>query len=193
MGISWFEFRSRECSFHAMDCSMRLLEEIAVLLGVYKLCILDVGDCYTDLSTILVFVCKNRVVLAEFQHIDGSARWLTSSILRMQVLYLVLVIADPRHSCCSACPVFQKKKYFSFTKKLHRSCCHQKLTNKIKPPILWVDDRLLEQCWEWISWHTKNPTNRCNEKSRDFKTFVLFSTRRKWQTWLPHWCYSCYT
>ena len=59
---------------------MRLLGEIAVLLGVYKLRILAVGDCFTDvgLSTILVFVCKNRVILAEFQHIDGSARWLTS-------------------------------------------------------------------------------------------------------------------
>ena len=57
---------------------MRLLDEIAVLLGVYKLRILAVGDCLTDVSTILEFVCKNRVVLAEFQHIDGSARWLTS-------------------------------------------------------------------------------------------------------------------
>ena len=55
---------------------MRLLGEIAVLLGVYKLRILAVGDCLTDVSTILVFVCRNRV--AEFQHIDGSARWLTS-------------------------------------------------------------------------------------------------------------------
>ena len=54
---------------------MRLLGEIAVLLGVYKLA---VGDCLTDVSTILVFVRKNRVILAEFQHIDGSARWLTS-------------------------------------------------------------------------------------------------------------------
>ena len=57
---------------------MRLLGEIAVLLGVYKPRILAVGDYLTDVSTILVFVCKNRVVLAEFQHIDGSARWLTS-------------------------------------------------------------------------------------------------------------------
>ena len=42
--ISWvfprFEFRLRECLFHALDCSMRLLGEIAVLLGVYKLRIL---------------------------------------------------------------------------------------------------------------------------------------------------------
>ena len=57
---------------------MRLLDEIAVLLGVYKLRILAVGDCLTDVSTFLVFVCKNTVILAEFQHIDGSARWLTS-------------------------------------------------------------------------------------------------------------------
>ena len=59
---------------------MRLLGEIAVLLGVYKLRILAVGDCLIDVLTILVdlFVCKNRVILAEFQHIDGSARWLTS-------------------------------------------------------------------------------------------------------------------
>ena len=57
---------------------MRLLGEIAVLLGVYQLSILAVGDCLTDVSTILVFVCKNRVILAEFQHIDGSARWLTN-------------------------------------------------------------------------------------------------------------------
>ena len=57
---------------------MRLLSEIAVLLGVCKLRVLAVGDCLTDVSTILVFVCKNRVVLAKFQHIDGSARWLTN-------------------------------------------------------------------------------------------------------------------
>ena len=80
--ISWifprFKFRSRECLFHALDCFMRLLGEMAVLLGVYKLRILVVEDCLTDVSTILVFVCKNRVVLAEFQHIDGSARWLTN-------------------------------------------------------------------------------------------------------------------
>ena len=57
---------------------MHLLGEIAVLLGVYKLRILAVGDGLTDVSTILVFVCKNRVILAEFQHIDGSPRWLTS-------------------------------------------------------------------------------------------------------------------
>ena len=73
-----FEYRSRECLFHAIDCSMRLLGGVAVLLGVYKLRILAVGDCLTDVSTIQVFFYKNRVILSEFQHIDGSARWLTS-------------------------------------------------------------------------------------------------------------------
>jgi len=32
--------------------------------------------------------------------------------LRLQVLYLVLIIADPRRSCYSACPVLQRKKHF---------------------------------------------------------------------------------
>ena len=31
---------------------MRLLDEIAVLLGVYKLRILAVGDCLTDISPV---------------------------------------------------------------------------------------------------------------------------------------------
>ena len=130
--ISWvfslFEFQSREYLFHTLDCSLRLLGDIAVLLGVYKLRIFAVGDCLTDVSTILVFVCKNRVILAEFQHIDGSARWLTSfnyNILRMQVLYLVLVIVDPRRSCCSACPVLQSKKHF---------VCRQKAAQIVLPP-----------------------------------------------------------
>ena len=47
---------------------MRSLGEIAVLLGVYKLRILAVGVCLTDVSTILVLVCKNCIILAEFQH-----------------------------------------------------------------------------------------------------------------------------
>ena len=121
-----FKFQSRECLFHALNCSMRLLGEIAILLGVYKHPILAVGDCYTDLSTILVF--KNHVVLAEFQHIDGSARWLTSFNYNHTLhagTYLVLVIADPRRSCCSACPVFQRNKHF---------VCHQKAALIVLPP-----------------------------------------------------------
>ena len=45
--------------------------------------------------------------------------------LRMEVLYLVLVIADPRRSCCSACPVLQSKKHF---------VCRQKAAQIVLPP-----------------------------------------------------------
>ena len=75
MGIS---ARSCGCLFHASDCSMRLLGKIAVLLGVNNLRILAAGDYLTDVSTTLVFVCENHIISAKFQHIVGSARWLTS-------------------------------------------------------------------------------------------------------------------
>jgi len=61
-----------------LDCSLRLLDKTAVLLGVYKLLNLAIGDCSSDLSPIPVFICKNCIILAKFQYIDGSARWLTS-------------------------------------------------------------------------------------------------------------------
>ena len=70
--------RSRECLFHQLDYSLRLLDMIAVYLGVYKLHDLAIGDCYSDSSPILVYFRKNRVILTEFQQVDGSARWLTS-------------------------------------------------------------------------------------------------------------------
>ena len=46
------------------------------------------------------------------------------TILRMQVLNLVLVIADPRRSCCSACPGLQRKKHF---------VCRQKAAQIVLP------------------------------------------------------------
>ena len=46
------EFQSRECLLYALDYSMHLLGEIAKFLGVYKLPILAVGDCFTDYSCI---------------------------------------------------------------------------------------------------------------------------------------------
>jgi len=49
---------------------------------------------------------------------DGKQA-LILTILRMQVLYLVLVIAEPRRSCCSACPVLQRKKHFARRQKSH--------------------------------------------------------------------------
>ena len=61
---------------------MRLLGEIAVLLGVYKLRNLAVGDCLTDVSTILVFVCKNRVI--QFGRISAY-RWLSQMANKLQL------------------------------------------------------------------------------------------------------------
>jgi len=75
-GVIWIW--SRECLFHELDYSLRLLDKIAVLFGVCKLHNLAIGDCSSDSSPILVFFHKNCVSLTEFQHIDGSARWLTS-------------------------------------------------------------------------------------------------------------------
>ena len=60
---------------------MRLLGEIAVLLGVYKLRILAVGDCLTDVSTILVFVCKNRVISSRI----SAYRWLSQMANKPQL------------------------------------------------------------------------------------------------------------
>jgi len=61
-----------------LDCSLRLLDKIAALLGVYKLLNLAIGDSSSDSSPILAFVHKNHVILPEFQQVDGSARWLKS-------------------------------------------------------------------------------------------------------------------
>ena len=60
---------------------MRLLDEIAVLLGVYKLQILAVGDCLTDVSTILVFVRKNS---RHFGRIPAY-RWLSQMANKLQL------------------------------------------------------------------------------------------------------------
>jgi len=48
---------------------------------------------------------------------DGKQALILTTILRLQVLYLVVVIADPRRSCCSACPVLQRKKQFARRQK----------------------------------------------------------------------------
>jgi len=63
-----------------LDYSLHLPDKIAVLLGVYKLHNLAIGDCSSDLSPILVFVRQNHMILTEFQHIDMAqpAGWLTS-------------------------------------------------------------------------------------------------------------------
>ena len=43
----------------------------------------------------------------------------------MQVRYLVIVISDPWHSCCIACPVLQKKNHIIY---------HQKAAQIVLPP-----------------------------------------------------------
>ena len=155
---------SRECLFYELDCSLRLLDKVATLLGVYKLLNLAIGDCSSDSSSILIFVCKNYVILAESQHIDGSTRWLTSfnsnhifiylftillySVLHctlcMQLLYLLLTHSTVAALCSRG------RNILFVVKKSHRLCCHQKLANKIQPTILGVNNRLLEESWGWI-------------------------------------------
>ena len=102
---------------------------------LYKLCILSVGDCFTDLSINVAFVCKNCVTLAKFQHIDGSARWLTSFNFNHTLHAGTLPSAGHcwptvQLLLCFSC-VPEEKTFL-----VHRSCCHQKLTNTIKPLIL---------------------------------------------------------
>ena len=49
----------RECLFHELDYSLRFLDKIVILLGVYKLHNLAIGDCSSDSSPIQVFVQKS--------------------------------------------------------------------------------------------------------------------------------------
>jgi len=99
-------------------------------------------------SPILVFFfAKKCTILADFQHVNSSAdgrQTSTLTILRIQVLYLVLVIAGPQHSCCSACHALHRRKHFVHCQKATQIMLSPKLTNKIKPPILGVDNRLVE-------------------------------------------------
>jgi len=81
-------------------------------------------ETVTDLSLSLVFPCKKCIILADFQSVDGRQASILT-ILHMQVLCLVLVIADPWCSCCSACPVLQRRKHFV-------GC--QKATQIVLPP-----------------------------------------------------------
>jgi len=58
----------------------------------------------------------------------------------MQVLYL-LQTHGTFASLFALC--FREGNILFVVKKPDRSCCHQKLTNKIKPTILGVDYKLL--------------------------------------------------
>ena len=89
--------------------------------------------------------------------------------LRMQVLYLLLVIFDPERSWCSSCPVLQRIKHF---------VNHQKFTQivlswakKIKLPIFWACNILLKQCWEWCM---KNHKKCCTKNHLILKHMCCF-------------------
>ena len=60
---------------------MRLLGDIAILLGVYKLRFLAVGDCLTDISTILVFFLQKA---RHFGRISAY-RWLSHMANKLQL------------------------------------------------------------------------------------------------------------
>ena len=60
---------------------MRLLDEIAVLLDVYKLHIFAVEDCLTGVSTILVFVFQKS---RRFCRISAY-RWLSQMANKLQL------------------------------------------------------------------------------------------------------------
>jgi len=172
--------RSRECPFHTLDCSLCLLDKITALLGVYKLHNLAIKDCSSDSAPILIFVRKYHVILAEFLHIDGSARWLTSFNSNHTTPHAGTLPSTGRYwpttqllLCLSCAP---EDKTFCLLSKTHIDCA---ATRNWPPPILEVDNRLLEECWRWIWRHTKNPMKHCNEKSPDLRTFQSFSTRRE--------------
>jgi len=106
------------------------------------------GDCFTDLSLILLFVCKKKcAILADFQSVDGSARWQTTFNFNHTPHAGTLPSTGhcrPTVQLLLCLPVLQRRKHFVVVKKPHRSCCHQKLINKIKPTILGADTRLVE-------------------------------------------------
>jgi len=64
-----------------------LPEGIAILLGVYIHFILAVGGYFTYSSPILVFVCKNFVILGCCQTRKNGKLASMLSILSVQVLY----------------------------------------------------------------------------------------------------------
>jgi len=112
--------------------------------------ILAVEDCFTDSSPILVFwFYKNCIILANFQSVDCSASWQTSFNFN-HTLHAGTLSSTGYHSTVAALLArYSRRRNILFVFK--KLCCHKKLTNKIKPPILRVDNRLVEQCWGWIS------------------------------------------
>jgi len=115
-------------TFQALHCFTPLQEGIAILLSVYMHWILTFGDCFTDSSLILVFVWV--FILADYQSVDGSVTWQTSFNFNHTPHAGILPSTghcrvDPRRSCCSACPVLQRRIHF---------VGRQKATQIVLPP-----------------------------------------------------------
>jgi len=95
-------------------------------------------------------ICLQKIRhLTDFQSVDGSARWQTSfnfnNTLHAGILitkYWSLLTHGAVDALLALCS--RGGNILFVVKKPHRLCCHQKLTNKIKPAILGVDNRLVE-------------------------------------------------
>jgi len=79
--------------------------------------------------------------LADFQGVDGSARWQTSFNFN-HTPHAGTLPSIGHSSLLALCS--RGGNILFVVKKPHRSSCHQKLTNVIKPTILGVDNRLVE-------------------------------------------------
>jgi len=67
------------------------------------------------------------------------------TILHMQVLYLQYWSLQTHGTVAALLFLCSRgRKILFVAKKPHRSCCHQKLTTKIKPTIVGVDNRLVK-------------------------------------------------
>jgi len=138
-----------------------------------------------------LFIINSGICLQKMHHFgqfsecrsDGRQASILT-IIHMQVLYLVLVIEDPWRSCYSACPVLQRRKHFAHREKVSADSRNW--------PI-----KLNQQYFELITDYSNNVEGEYQDIQRTIyetqqqriTTFLSFSTRRKWQTWLPRWCY----
>jgi len=192
-----FECWSRECLFQALYCSVQLLDKITVLVGVYMLRILVIGDCFIDQSQILAFVCKNFAVLTEFQTVDGSARWQTN--FNFNHTPLAGTLPSTGHCwptaqlllCLSCAP---QEETFCSSSKSHTD--QAAIRNWLVKSNHWYFELITDYLNNVESEYQdirRTLRNAAAKKSRDFKAFLPFSTRRKTQTWLSHWYYSSYT
>jgi len=101
---------------------------------LYMLWILTFGDCFTDSSLILVAICLQTIAMRHFGRFSECRCMASQMADKFQfynhtphagILYLVLIIADPRHSCSSACtvlheePALHEEETFCSSSKCH--------------------------------------------------------------------------